>query len=392
MTYIYKLNGLNCVVDENRCLEKMPSISEQSEDLNDFELIYSPVLNFVQSNWQNSISEKEIIEYGVDFFASPKIVEAKADLWSKLEPDEIPPRRSGAKSATSNIKDMLDLLKKCDEASISMPTYVIKLPTEVPVLPAVAYSQLASKVSKVHQLVQIVSAKLDNYSLNYPQLPKPIGSNRQSTTIVVSQVPSHLSDPIKRKDAIDKISGHELVSSIRPVHDKWYVNIDKSAAEDFRASVPVILAGTSTKEISKKYSVIIKGVPEDYAIQSFTNCSGIVAAKRLGSSKTVKLDCVDSFAKAAYFKDGVRIGYEFFRLSEFKEIPKCCFKCRSPHHFQSSCPSPVPKCARCAGPHIISKENPCNASPKCANCNGEHVSFSMSCSVLRGFASQQTSK
>ena len=103
MTYIYNLNGLNCVVVENRCLEKMPSISEQSEDLNDFELIYSPVLNFVQSNWQNSISEKEIIEYGVDFFASPKIVEAKADLWSKLAPDEIPPHRSGAKSATSNM-------------------------------------------------------------------------------------------------------------------------------------------------------------------------------------------------------------------------------------------------------------------------------------------------
>ena len=235
------------MVVENRCIEKMPSISKQSEDLNDFELIYSPVLNFVQSDWLNSISVKEIIEYGVDVFASPKIVEAKADLWSKLAPDEIPPRRSGA---TSNIKEMFDLLKKCDEASITMSTYMIKLPTEVPVLPAVAYSQLASKVSKIHQLVQIMSAKLDNYSLNYPQLPKPIGSNRQSTTFVVSQVQYHLSDPIKRKDAIDKISGHELVSTIRPVHDKWYVNINKSAAGDFRASVPVILAGTSTKEIS----------------------------------------------------------------------------------------------------------------------------------------------
>ena len=32
-------------------------------------------------------------------------------------------------------------------------------------------------------------------------------------------------------------------------------------------------------------------------IQSFTNCSGIVAAKRLGSSKTDKLDFVDSLLK-----------------------------------------------------------------------------------------------
>ena len=55
--------------------------------------------------------------------------------------------------------------------------------------------------------------------------------------------------------------------------------------------------------------------------------------------KSVKLQFLDYFAQSTFFKHGLRVGYEIVPVNEFKDLPKCCFKCRSLDNLQNSCPS-----------------------------------------------------
>ena len=112
---------------------------------------------------------------------------------------------------------------------------------------------------------------------------------------------------------------------------------------------------------------------------------GVVDANRIGLSQTIKLDFSDSLAKRDAMKNGVKIGYEFFRFYDFLSVPRCCFKCRSHDHVLNDCTSQVEKCARCAKNHTFSKDAPCTNSPKCANCGDSHTSYSLLCPVLKSY-------
>lgn len=352
------------------------------------ELVYSPVLNFIQSNLLSGIEEDIIKRHGMEFFDVNIVKEAKSLLWQISAPELDCPVRKGNNALSNHFSDIISLLRSLDSSDTFAPTFVIKRPTEVPCLPANAYTSLLSKFNELQQVVVEMSGKLDNYQLNFPQLPKPSPVINTYTTVIVSKVPSDLSDPIKRKSVLDQIAGHELVCSVKPVKDRWYVNIDKSATEDFCTSVQNFITGATVKVRSKRFFGILRGFPVDVDLSVIKRLQGIISANRLGQTMSVKLEFEDSFTQSAYFKEGIKVGYEFFRIHVFKEIPKCCFKCRSYDHFQSACTSNVPKCARCAGPHISTKDSPCSAAPKCANCGKNHTSYSLSCPISKELMSR----
>ena len=67
---------------------------------------------------------------------------------------------------------MMEIFQKCDSENLSLPTYVIILPTEVPVIPAVAYSSFASKLVSIDLELQQI-CKISSYDLKFPFLAAP---------------------------------------------------------------------------------------------------------------------------------------------------------------------------------------------------------------------------
>jgi hypothetical protein len=348
------------------------------------ELLYSPLLNFVFENL-SGVDEAVILRKGVDFFKDLETVKSeKAKLWSFVNEND-PPVRRGTNAILSHLQDIIDFMKKCDADGKQLPCFVIKRPTEVPVISATAFTHVTAKLTSLEQAISLVSAKIDSYNLNFPQIPvisQPAACDTH-TTILISDPPPEHGDPLKRKSVIDSISGHQLVSRVQATKKRWTVNIEKSAAEDFCKSAKEALPGSSVKVLSKKHTGVIREVPSDFDLEMLRNQFGIIGSSRFGTSKSVKLEFADAITKGSFLRNGVKIGYENFRVYEFKQLPKCCFKCRSPGHLESACTSSTPKCARCAGPHLSTNSDRCTESPKCANCGGSHPSYSLRCPVIK---------
>lgn len=364
---------------------------EQSENLH-----YSPVLNFVQRNKEEGIDDETIKRFGAEFFDCEVIVIAKKWLGLKLDPDAPFQKRTGTKAPSSHLGDILEMLRKGDSDCFTIPTFVIRSPSEVPVIPASAYSALLSKVNELNLHLKTISNQFESYSANFPPLPQPgdAASSLSSShaTVIVSNLPQTVCNPKSRKEFLDQLSGHESVSSVRPRGDKLYVNIEKSVISDFCNSISAAASGATTKTVLKRHLGIARGIPEDFDIAGLNSYPGVTEATRFGSSQTIKLEFSDTFAKGNAIKNGLKIGYEIFRVYDFISVPRCCFKCRSPDHMMKDCTSPVDKCARCAGNHTATKETPCQNSPKCANCNGDHTSFSLKCPVLKSRVSSSARK
>ena len=166
-----------------------------------------------------------------------------------------------------------------------------------------------------------MSSKLDNYELSFPQLPKPASVLDLHATVIVSKVPDALSDPHKRKAAIDQITGHELIRSVKPINDKWYINMDKSATEDFCSSIHNIISGTTTKAVSKWVFGISRNIPTNVYITVLGSQQGIKDAKRLGLSKSVKLKFLNSFAQSTFSSMATGRAMKFFLFTILKTYP-----------------------------------------------------------------------
>ena len=214
---------------------------------------YSPVLNFIQMNIKEGIDDGIIIKHTVDFFENSIISFAKIIFYAVAVPSEIFPKRVGNKAVASNLRDIVDSFYQCDSEEIAVPIYVIRLPVEVPVIPAVAYSRLATKLNKIGQTPEAVNAKLTTYKLNFPQLPTPTARTMEAqATVVISNVPKILDNPTKRREMIEKIQGYQAISSMRHSRDKLAVTIDDIAADVFYKAVPSALANSKVKLIEKK--------------------------------------------------------------------------------------------------------------------------------------------
>ena len=165
-----------------------------------------------------------------------------------------------------------------------------------------------------------MSSKLDNYELSFPQLPKPASVLYSHATVIVSKVLDALSDPLKRKAAINQITGHELVRSVKPINDKWYINMDKSATEDFCLSIHNIISGTTTKVVSKRFFVYhVIFLP--MLTLRYSEANTVSKMLKDWAYLNLKLEFLDSFAQSTFFKHGLRVGYESFLFTSLKTYP-----------------------------------------------------------------------
>ena len=352
---------------------------------------HSAILNFIQSNIRSGIDDEVIINHAVEFFPENTLKDAKVDLWAEIYPSsKTAPRRQGDNASARHVKDMIDLLRKCENEELTVPTYVIISPTEVPVIPAVAYHKLASKICALDSTLNFIKEKVTAYDLNFPSLPIPYASPHieSTATVIISKVPTKLDDPSKRAHAINKIPGHEAIHSIKPSGDKLLVQISQSAAKIFSDAVPTVLNSCDVMIQEKKFHGIVKGVPANYEAIIFKKCEGVIDAERLGKSLAVKITFADAVAQSNSLRLGLKVGYESFRVFEFLRPPRCCHNCQSPNHMKTKCDKPT-KCSRCAGSHVSSRDSPCVFDPKCANCGGNHASYSLKCRILRDVLSKR---
>lgn len=356
------------------------------------EYAYSPVLNFLQSNFREGIDDVTIINHALEFFDDKVIKDAKAEFWGIADPNKSVPKRQGDLASQRNLKDILDLLRQCDSDNSLLPIFVIVSPTEVPVIPAVAYSRLVSKISSLDRALKQINEKVTSYDLNFPSLPsasfKP-NVNTSITTVVISGISPELNNPVKRRDAIDQIKGHQAIHSIKPSGNKLLVQIDPVAAKDFCDAVPNVLK-CDAKLQERKLVGIVKGIPLAYDVSLFVGREGVVDAKRIGQSLTVKIFFYDAVGLTNALRLGLKVEYEIFRVFECLRPPRCCYKCQSPDHMKANCTSP-PRCSRCSGMHLSTKDAPCLAEPKCALCGEGHVAFSLKCRVIRSAIAKRAS-
>ena len=167
-------------------------------------------------------------------------------------PGKIFPRRAGNKATQSHLRDILELLAKCDSEDLTVPTYVILSANEVPSVPDLMFSHLSSKLTRMEKVLNAVASRAEVYDNHFPPLPQLIEPNVLAT-IVVSKIPASLDNPIKRKEMLDKVTGHECVSSVKAKKkDQLIVHIDKSAVNDFCSSIKNTVTSCATKIVTKK--------------------------------------------------------------------------------------------------------------------------------------------
>ncbi|KAK2717028.1 hypothetical protein QYM36_007240 [Artemia franciscana] len=115
------------------------------------ELVYLPVLNFLQFSRNNGVGDDLIIWHALEFFDASAVAAAKSAFWNKVFPGEICPRRAGNKATQSHLRDILELLAKCDSEDLTVPTYVILSANEVPSVPDLMFSHMSSKLMRMEK-------------------------------------------------------------------------------------------------------------------------------------------------------------------------------------------------------------------------------------------------
>ena len=117
---------------------------------------------------------------------------------------------------------MLELLQN-QSASEDMPVFVIHFPAEVPCIPAVAYSRIASKLNGIQQTLSQVNEKMSTYDLNFLSLPSSATrSNISKATVIITNIPHDIDNASKRKERIDCISVREYIYTVRVSGDTFH--------------------------------------------------------------------------------------------------------------------------------------------------------------------------
>jgi len=105
--------------------------------------------------------------------------------------------RKGNNALVSHFSNIITLLKPLDKTDTVVLTFFIKHPIEVPCLPATSYTSLFSKFNELCQVVLRMSSKLDNYEVNFSQLPRLASVLDSHATVIISKGPDSLYDPLQ---------------------------------------------------------------------------------------------------------------------------------------------------------------------------------------------------
>jgi len=91
-----------------------------------------------------------------------------------------------------------------------------------------------------------MSSAQSEYQFEYPKLHLHVSAADINATMVVWNIPTTFLI-LWKGWVINYLNGHELICSIKPVKDQWYINIEKSASGDFSILLHEKLTSTATK-------------------------------------------------------------------------------------------------------------------------------------------------
>ncbi|KAK2720056.1 hypothetical protein QYM36_004085 [Artemia franciscana] len=177
----------------------------------------------------------------------------------------------------SYLRDILELLAKCDSEDLTVPTYVILSANEVPLVPDLMFSHLSSKLTRMEKVLNAVASRAEVYDNHFPPLPQLIEPNVLAT-IVVFKILASLDNPLKRKEMLDKVTGHECVISIKAKKEQLIVHIDESTVNDFCSSIKNTVTSCATKIVTQKILGIAEGILLDFDVDQFCSEPGIASA------------------------------------------------------------------------------------------------------------------
>ena len=356
-------------------------------------LVYCPVLNFVQNSIEKGFSPDIMKKHMSEFFTLAQVSEARRQIFQFCHPGEIQPKRVGTNAFINSVSDIIDTIAKYDADDVGLPVFVIRHPSEVPLIPADAFCALSCRVnsclSELRSLSECVRTLLPGTIGCPPSLMQECTvSSKPSYAVILKNPPTDLKDPIERKETLDTLDGHDGIVSVRsdPVKKRWVVHTrDKASAVSLAAAATSQL-NVSTHVLNQKVLGIVSNIP--VVVQKSELISmipGLVDATKIGSSGSFRLEFLDDAALNKAINEGLCLGYELFKIRRFQKLPPRCYRCQSPNHIVGNCPLPSTnqKCSRCAAGHCNTRDNPCTESLNCANCGGNHVSYSLRCPVLK---------
>ena len=176
-------------------------------------LFYNSILCFVQKNPAKGVSPDMIKEYMADFFESSSLCETRKLLFLKFFPNEIPSERVGANAALNCASDIISSLVKCDSQNKKLTDFVIKCPSEVPMIPVDAFSTLSAKVNSCLEQMRDIASKVTE---GQSKLIAPTQNTKKpSYAVVVRNPPPEFSDPILCMKKLETLDGHEGIVNLK---------------------------------------------------------------------------------------------------------------------------------------------------------------------------------
>ena len=125
----------------------------------------------------NGVDIDMIKKYGSHFLANVnEVKDAKAKLWEMCALNEDCLVRKSTNAISYHLSEIISFVIARDKCVDPVPTFVTRLPTELPYILATAYSLLFVKINQLHQTVVGMSSTLGKYQLDYLKLFLPIQS------------------------------------------------------------------------------------------------------------------------------------------------------------------------------------------------------------------------
>ena len=147
-----------------------------------------------------------------NFFESSSLCETHKLLFLKLYPNEVPSKRIGANAELNYASDIISLLVKCDSSNIKLLHFVIKCPSEVPMIPVDAFSTLSAKVNSCLEQLRDISSKATE---GHSNLVAPTQNTKKpSYAVVVRNPPPELSDPFLHMKKLETLDGHDGIGNL----------------------------------------------------------------------------------------------------------------------------------------------------------------------------------
>lgn len=237
-----------------------------------------------------------------------------------------------------------------------------------------------------------VSGKSNDLSITISKIPANYYSRKTFSRLLCRTTSHPIKDLIMigNNQAIVKCFNMEVLSDIKK-------HLPDLIGEPLTFNLsPSRHMGNQNNQLTSRpptFSLVIKGVEKDISIEEIMECMthhgySITKAWRITSKATslpttlIRIITNDQNTADKLLSEGFFAFCHKYRTEPSHPLPAqpaSCARCSSYEHSTTACKASAPKCARCAGPHPLSRCDIKLNQPRCANCNGDHAALSHIC-------------